>query len=224
MIDYQRDTLDGYVTPARAAEYKRHQTTDWSWGRFVTWFEQRAVARELGRYDWAPSDQLLDMPCGAGILGKTLRGFPLRIVASDISQAMLDLARAEYPADRLVACTQADITRTPFERGAFACVVALGFLHRVPPDIKRAALRELAALSSRLAIVSCSVDTPLQRLKHAVLRLLKRNHVPAPCPASLTEIVRECETQGFQVARCFMVVPVLSSHVILVLEKARTGA
>jgi SAM-dependent methyltransferase len=219
MTDYERHTLNAYLNSERAAEYKRFHTTDWSWGRFVTWCEQRAVARELARYDWSPLDQLLDIPCGTGILGKLLHRFPFQIVASDISPEMMSLAREEYPADRLSDCVQADITNTPFTRGSFSCVVTLGFLHRVPPEIKQAALWEIAALSSKVAIVTCSVDAPLQRVKHAVLSWIKRDHVPAPCPTSMREIVAECESQGFHVARSFMVVPFLSSHAMFVLEK-----
>lgn len=219
MIDYERDTLNAYRTPERAAEYKRFQTSDWSWGRFVTWREQRAIAHELEKYDWTPSDRLLDIPCGTGVLGKLLHRFSFQIVASDISEEMMDIAKAEYPADRLVACTQADITDTSFPRGSFACVVTLGFLHRVPLDVKRATLREIAALSSRLAIVTCSVDTSMQRFKHVVLSLVKRNHVPAPCPAPLHEIIAECEAHGFRVVHAFMVVPLLSAHAMLVLER-----
>lgn len=218
-MNYEKETRNAYRTPERAAEYKRYQTTDWSWGRIVTWFEQRAVARELGRYKWSSLDQLLDIPCGAGILGKVLHQFPFRIVASDISTEMMDLARDEYPADRLISFTQADITATPFPRGSFACVVALGFLHRVPPEIKRDALREISALSNRVVIVSFSVNTPLQRFKRAMLAWIKPRHVPAPCPAPLKEIVAECEAHGLRAVRTVMTVPMLSSHVILVLEK-----
>lgn len=219
MTDYERDTLNAYRNPERAAAYKRFQATDWTWGRIVTWFEQRAVARELARYDWRPTDRLLDIPCGAGVLGKVLNQFPFQIVASDISAAMIDMARAEYPADRLVSCTEADITKTPFPRESFACVVVLGFLHRVPPEIKRAALREIAALANHVVIISCSVDTPLWRFKQAVLTRVSK-HVAAPCPASLGEIVAECELNDLRVIRAFGVVPVLSGHTLLVLEKA----
>jgi SAM-dependent methyltransferase len=218
-MDYENQTLNGYRTPERAAEYKRFHTTDWSWGRFVTWIEQKAVARELARYDWSSLDQLLDIPCGTGVLGKLLYKFPFQIVASDISPEMMALAREEYPADRLVDCTQADITATPFPKGSFACVVTLGFLHRVPTEVKRAALREIARLSSHVVIVSCSVDTPLQRLKHSVLSLLKRNHIPAPCPVPFKEILADCDASGLRVVRAFKVLPLFSAHAILVLEK-----
>lgn len=218
-MDYEKQTLNAYRTPERAAEYKQFHTTDWSWGRFITWIEQKAVARELARYDWSSSDQLLDIPCGTGILGKLLYYFPFQIVASDISPEMMALAREEYPADRLVDCTQADITATPFPKGSFACVVTLGFLHRVPSEVKRAALREIATLSNHVVIVSCSIDSPLQRLKHGVLSFLKRKHIPAPCPVTFKEIIADCDASGLRVVRAFKVLPPFSAHAILVLEK-----
>jgi SAM-dependent methyltransferase len=217
--NYEADTLNAYRTGQRAAEYKRYHTSDWSWARFVTWREQRALARELRRYSWSSDDHLLDIPCGTGILGKLLHSFPFRIVASDISLEMMALAQAEYPGERLIDCVQADITKTPFPRGSFACVVTLGFLHRVPLEVKRAALREMAALSSRVVVATCSVDTPLQRLKQRILSWVKPGHVPAPCPISLDTLSAECEGQGLRIVSAFMVVPLFSAEAMLVLEK-----
>jgi len=175
--------------------------------------------RELSRYSWSDKDRLLDIPCGTGILGKLLHGFPFKIVASDISLEMMELAREGYPADRFIDCVQADITNTGFSGEAFACIVVLGFMHRVPLDIKRAALREVSALANRLVVITCSVGSPLQRLKKKFLATIRRNHVPAPCPEPLREIIAECEASGFKVARSFMVVPFLSAEAMLVLEK-----
>ncbi len=90
-------------------------------------------------------------------------------------------------------------------------------MHRVPLDIKRATLAEIAALSRRVVIVTCSVDSPLQRLKRKVLSVIRRDYAPAPCPAPLKEIVKECEGAGFRVVRSMMVV--FSAEVLLVLEK-----
>lgn len=220
---YETQTLNAYRSGERAAEYKRYQTKDWNWSRFSTWREQRILARELSRYSWSARDLLLDMPCGTGISGRLLHSFPLRIVAGDISLEMMKLAGDEYPADRLIGMAQTDITKTGFTRGAFACIMVIGFLHRVPEDIKRAALDEISNLTSRVAVITCSVDSPLQRIKKKVLAIIRRKHVPAPCPVSLKELVAECEIAGFKVIRSFMVVPFLSSEAMLVLEKKTTG-
>lgn len=217
--DYETQTRNAYRSGRRASEYKKYQTRNWNWARFSTWREQRILARELSRYSWSASDLLLDIPCGTGISGKLLRSFPLRIVAGDISMEMMELAREEYLADRLIGCVQADITKTGFKRGMFACIMLIGFLHRVPQDIKHAVLSEISALTNRIAIITCSVDSPLQRLKRNLLSVIRTKHIPAPCPVPLQDIISECEVAGFKVVRSFMVVPFLSSEALLVLEK-----
>jgi ubiquinone/menaquinone biosynthesis C-methylase UbiE len=217
MLDYNY-IRSSYRSTERAIKYKKFQEKD-PWARFVTWREQRAVARELARYNWEPTDRLLDIPCGTGILGKTLRRFPFQIVASDISEEMMVLARSAYPKGRLMDCVKADITDTPFPRQTFACVVTLSFLHLVPPEIKHATLKEIAALTQRVAIVTFSVDSFVERIKQVVLPYIRRRYTPAPCPAPLKDIIADCESHGFRVVRTHMVVPWLSAHALLVLEK-----
>jgi len=218
-MDYEHDTLNAYRSVKRAKQYKDFHTKQLSWGRFVTFIEQRAISRILKQYNWSKSDRLLDIPCGTGVLGRLLHDFSFKISASDISTEMMEFAKGEYPNNRLVEFTQQDITRTEFKRDYFSCVITLGFLHRVPLDIKRESLREIFKITKRIAIVSCSVDTPLQRLKHKVLSLVKRNHVPAPCPIKINELISECQNQGFYVERSMMIVPLLSAHALLVLKK-----
>jgi len=219
MSNYEKETLNAYRTSQRAQEYKRYHTKDWSWARISTWLEQKSLGRELSRYNWSNTDRLLDIPCGTGILGKILHKFPFRIIASDISPEMMTLAQEEYPADRLDGCIQADITATGFERESFDCIVVLGFLHRVPRDIRLATMKEIAALSKGVVIINFSINSPIQRLKMKMLSLIWPNHIPAPCPVTLSEMISECENTGFQVVRSFMVVPLLSAKAMLVLKK-----
>ena len=218
-INYEKETLHAYQSDNRAQDYKDFHTKQLSWGRFVTFIEHQKIAKELRKHSWASSDRLLDIPCGTGILGKLLHDFHFKITASDISTEMMGLARDEYPTDYPVEFKQADITNTEFQQGYFSCVITLGFLHRVPLDIKKSTLQEIYRLTSKAAIISCSVDTPLQRLKHKILSIVKPNHVPAPCPATLKEIIDVCQKSGFRVKRSFMVLPLLSSDALLVLEK-----
>jgi ubiquinone/menaquinone biosynthesis C-methylase UbiE len=219
-MNYEADTKQAYRSEGRAAEYQRYQTRDWSWGYVATWREQHCLARVLRSYAWAPADRILDMPCGTGILGHLLGTLPSRIVVSDISREMMTLGRPQYPTGRLMGCLQSDITAMPFQSGAFACVTNLGFLHRVPAEVKRAAIREIARVSSRVVIATCSVDTRAQRVKHRVLGWLRRGrHLPAPCPAPLHEVIAEFERHGLRLVRAFMVIPFLSTEAVLVLEK-----
>lgn len=218
MFDYTRDTLNAYKTSERAQEYKQFHTSQMSWGRVVTWFEQRAVRNLLNSYDWSKDDELLDIPCGTGILGALLHDFPFQITASDISEEMMVLAEEEYPADRLKECVVADITNTGFERDRFSCIVTLGFLHRAPTELKTETLEELHRICGKVAIVSSSVATPLQRLKHKMLGVLRREHVPAPCALPESEIIELCKNRGFKVRKVVNVLPVLSAHTLFLLE------
>jgi 2-polyprenyl-3-methyl-5-hydroxy-6-metoxy-1,4-benzoquinol methylase len=219
MSNYEKETLSAYRTIERAKEYKKYHTEDWSWARISTVREQKLLERELSRYNWKSTDRLLDIPCGTGILGKLLHKFPFKIVASDISPEMMALAKEEYPAGQLEECVQADITKTGFARASFDCIIVLGFLHRVPEEIKKATLKELAELSKGVVIVNCSTDSPMQRFKMKMLSIFWPNHIPAPCPNILPEMIAECEEAGFKVVRAFSVVPFLSAKSMLVLEK-----
>jgi len=218
MVDYERDTLNAYKSSERAQEYKQFHTSQMSWGRIVTWFEQRAIRNLLNSYDWSRDDELLDIPCGTGILGTLLHDFSFQIVVSDISAEMMALAEEEYPADRLKECVVADITNTGFERDRFSCIVTLGFLHRVPTELKIETLKELHRISGKVVIASSSVATPLQRLKHKILGVIRRKHVPAPCALPESEITELCKSQGFKVRKVVKVLPVLSAHALFLLE------
>jgi hypothetical protein len=154
-------------------------------------------------------------------LSGVLNDLPGRIVASDISHQMISLGRDEYRRDALLGAVQADITRLPFRPGTFAGVCVLGLLHRVPPDIRRAALREIAALSKGIVILTFSVDSALQRFKHAVLTRVRSRHVPAPYPAELHEVVADCDAVGLRLIRAFSILPFLSAEAVLVLEKKK---
>ena len=219
MSNYEKETLNAYRTVERAKEYKKYHTKDWSWARISTAREQKLLKRELSRYSWKSTDRVLDIPCGTGILGKLLHKFPFKIVASDISPEMMALAKEEYPARQLEDCVQADITNTGFPRESFDCIIVLGFLHRVPEDIKKAALKELAELSKGIVFLNCSTDSPMQRFKMKLLSIIWPNHIPAPCPNTLPEMIADCEDAGFKVIRAFSVVPFLSAKSMLVLEK-----
>jgi SAM-dependent methyltransferase len=218
-MSYEQDTRAAYRSQARAAAYRHRQTHAWSWARLATWREQARLARVLRGLGLNERALVLDVPCGTGILGRLLGGFSCRVVASDISTEMMALARAEYRADRFKGFLQSDILRLPFSPGSFDCVVVLGFLHRVPAEIRRRSLREAAAVSKRSVVVTCSIDNAAQRIKARALRLLNPGYRPAPHRAPLSDVLADCAAVRLRVAGLFRPLPVLSSEVVLLLEK-----
>lgn len=220
MTDYERDTRAGYRSAERAARYRAYHTKKWSWGRVATWAEQRAIRRMLRRQIRPGRDLVLDIPCGTGILGASLDQCDVRVVASDIAVEMIALAVPEYDGRRCAGFVQADITGTPFSDGRFDGVLTLGFMHRVPEDVRRRALSEISRVTARFAIISFSLDSPLQRLKHGLLNAMTRRPISAPCAAPLEEVEREIRDAGFRIERRVSVLPFLSAETLFVLERS----
>lgn len=218
-INYEDDTLNAYKSAERAHEYKLFHTKKFSWGRLMTLLEQRIVNKILKSYEWSNKDKLLDIPCGTGVLGALLTDYPFQVTASDISREMMTLAEKEYPEHSSVILKQADITNTEFNVSSFSCIISLGFLHRVPIEIKIATIKEIYDLTNNIAIVTCSVKQPFFKLKHIILKHMHPNYLPAPCPMELDEIISIFENQGFQVKRSTRVLPIISAHTIFELEK-----
>lgn len=96
-----------------------------------------------------PQGAVLEIACGTGIVTKRLRaGLPasVRLVATDLSQAMLDYARAKL-ADASIEWRQADATALPFEPASFGAVTC-GFGVMFVPD-KPLAFREARRVLAR---------------------------------------------------------------------------
>lgn len=89
-----------------------------------------------------PGGDVLEIACGTGLVTRELRDRlspARRLVASDLSRAMIDFARAKVPSPA-IEWREADAMKLPLRDGEFAAVVcALGFMF--VPD-KPAAFRE----------------------------------------------------------------------------------
>jgi len=94
------------------------------------WFDKFA-ADLAARLAAKPPGDVLEIACGTGIVTKRLRGRldrSVRLVATDISKAMLDYARAKVGAPG-IEWREADACRLPFEDASFsAAVCAFGVM------------------------------------------------------------------------------------------------
>jgi SAM-dependent methyltransferase len=217
--EYEKDTRQAYRNVQKAQAYKSLHTRELSWARFSMWRERSIVQKALAGCGLSPGAKILDIPCGTGILGDTLQQFPNPVVAADISLEMMALARAEYAFSHFLGFVQADITQTSFRPGDFACIVILGLMHRLPVQIRRKVLAEIATLKASQVIISYSVDSLGQRLKQRLIKKLKPAHQSAPVPAALQDIVREVTAAGFKLRGIHHVAPWLSAEIVLALER-----
>jgi SAM-dependent methyltransferase len=106
------------------------------------WFDPFAVDL-VQRVPVRPPGHVLEIACGTGIVTRRLRDRidpSLRLVATDLSKAMLDYARAKLKERKGIEWQEADALRLPFENGAFGAVVC-GFGIMFVPD-RQAMLKE----------------------------------------------------------------------------------
>ncbi len=218
-MGYEKDTRSAYRNRFRAKEYKRHHTEDFSWARLAMWRECLCVERVLKLCGLNRNSRILDIPCGTGILADGLSRIAAGIVAADISLEMIELAQEEYRQENFRGFIQCDITRPSFKMREFDCAIILGFLHRVPLEIKKATLKEISSISKRFIIVSCSIDSGPQRFKQWIIRKIRKSHKPAPEPVLLREMLSVFKSADLIVKKSTRVLPFLSAEVVFLLEK-----
>lgn len=195
-----------YRDPAKAASYEERRTR--SWWRRLSWRRELALARALVAETEAPSPWL-DVACGPG---RTLSALPAGSVASDLSFAMVELAR-ERAGRGDVRLLAADATRLPFGAGTFEGVLSLRFLHHLTETTRRAVLGEMHRVSKRWVIVSF----PSSRTIRAVTRRLRGK--PLGPRRSIEEFGRELAAAGWTLRRAVTVVPLLAETTLVLAER-----
>ncbi len=97
----------------------------------------------VGRLAVGEGATVLEIACGTGIITRMLKDqlpTSVRLVATDLNQAMMDFAQRKFTADETIEWQQADATNLPFADQSFDAVVCQFGLMFVPD--KEAAVRE----------------------------------------------------------------------------------
>lgn len=170
-FEYDSDTRQHYKNDEIAEAYH----AAFAGGRGRTRLAHRVVAHRervgvLGLLSKVPHARVLDVPCGTGKLAPVFASLGCRVVAGDVSPNMIAIAQAEYARAGLGDTTfeVIDITRlAEASLGQFDVAVCLRLLHRVPPDVKTEALRELAKCA-KFAVVSFAIETGFHKIRRAV--------------------------------------------------------
>jgi len=116
-----------------------------------------------------PPGDVLEIACGTGIVTRRLRerlSPSLRLVATDLSKAMLDYARAELGSRKDIEWREADALKLPFEDKQFGAVVC-GFGIMFVPD-RQAALKELRRVLLEGGILLFNVWDSIEENLHAL--------------------------------------------------------
>jgi len=219
--EYKKETVEAYQDLEKALAYDQQQSQDLTWARFTTWREVSTVRRALEEFG-VYQGTLLDVPCGTGVAAGAFKVVNSHVTAVDISREMMNLARERYDPETFQGLLQGDITALPFNDGAFDTTVTLGFMHRVPETIKRAAMRELVRVTRSVLVISFSVESPFQHLKRLLVNRFRPGRIFAPAPWERRRIEDLVLSFGLRIRRRVSVMPLVSAETVLVLEKAKS--
>jgi ubiquinone/menaquinone biosynthesis C-methylase UbiE len=112
----------------------------------------RAIVAALERTQG--TETILDLPCGTGRFTGDLAGRGYRVIGSDISHQMMQVARDKTKAaDGVVGYLQADAERLPFRTGGVDCVICIRFFLHVDSAARVRILREMQRVSRRWLII-----------------------------------------------------------------------
>ncbi len=215
MFDYEKDTRGHYQDATIAAKYHRWHS-DWrdprNWRHLaVAAAERRAVARLLARA--MPISTAIDVPTGTGKLAPVFARFGVKVTAVDVSAEMLELAKLEYTSagTATAAFCVGDITKlgesVPEKHDACVC---LRLMHRLPPELRAAALRSIAGVAGVL-IASYGVETGWHSMRRALRAKLLGGGIDPLCFTTLEQIRAELGAIGTLVAET-AVIPGLSQE------------
>jgi ubiquinone/menaquinone biosynthesis C-methylase UbiE len=140
--------------------------------RYKNWWLRRSLKKVLDMLP--PNSIVLDIPCGTGRIDKWLLQSPVRVVAADISDEMISVARHKVkPTPSWLGFVRADGHHLPFRLKSFDCVFSIRFFHLLDQRTRLAVLREMAQTTTRWIVVeSRRIQSHAKAVKCALMRVL----------------------------------------------------
>ena len=185
-------------------------------GRVFNGLERRAVRAALAGL---PKDALvLDAPCGTGRMAEVLLEEGYRVVGFDVSDEMLAVAKKRLArfGDRFQTET-GDIRSLGDGGRRFDAAMCIRFLMHFPLEDQKAFLGAVAAASKGPVVFNQSTNTPYQRLRRRVKRLL--GHLqPVSFPLTPGEADALIRAAGLDLKSKTHLAPPVSEAVVFVCE------
>ncbi|MGN6112257.1 MAG: class I SAM-dependent methyltransferase [Luteimonas sp.] len=226
-MSYEDETRGYYKNDRKAREYHAWFTeakglNGWRF-RYIADKERAAVARLMAS---VPHARVIDVPTGTGKMAPVFKHFGSSVLACDVSENMLSIARETY----LEAGVQAEFEVVDLEKASetirhpYDLTVCVRLMHRVPDEIKLRMLDQISLLSP-FSIVSFAQDSAYERIRGKARRATMRKGSDSdemhanvrttwPTKAELDTIV----SQRFEPLSRVDVSPLLSAEVMYLLK------
>ena len=167
-FDYEEKTKDHYKDSKVAKRYHEAFASEGGLSsfrsRFIARRERRITQRLLRRI---PHKTVIDIPAGTGKMAPVYSTLGSTVFVCDISEEMLEIAVTTYAE---AGCDVADCQVVDLENASSSiahaadALVCIRLMHRVPVEIKRRMLEQIAQLADH-AIVSFGIDSRYQRAR-----------------------------------------------------------
>jgi SAM-dependent methyltransferase len=144
--------------------------------------------------DWSgagPSDTVLDVACGPGLLACAFARVARHVTGIDITPAMLDRARALQQERGLTNITwrQGDVLPLPWPDGSFTIVSArFAFHHFLDPRAVLREMRRVCAVGGKVVVADSAPAPEKADAFNAMERLRDPSHVRALPPGELKQL------------------------------------
>jgi len=184
-------------------------------GRLYRALEERAIGKALQMLK--PGSTMLDAACGTGRITALLLKSEFAVCGSDISLAMMSVARRQMSQlSTRASLVQCDVGRLPFRDACFDAVTCIGLLMHLDADARVRALQDLARVSRHLLLVQYGRVDAFQRIKTWLTGRPAGNVRYSVVEA---ELRADQQRAGLNELARFWVLRPLSSSVVLLLSK-----
>lgn len=191
-------------------------------GKFYDHMEKRAIARCLDLAQTImPVSTVLDLACGTGRISEFLAARGYRLTCGDISNEMLDVAKARLKAAGSgdVTFLNVDIYGVDQSIGHFDCVTAFRLFQHLTSDERSRALQAMAQASKRFVLMNVMYTSTyygaLTKVRRAFGRYTTRY------TSTATEIEAELAQAGLRLVTSVLTQRGFNGNRVLLLEKKR---
>ncbi len=191
-------------------------------GRYNNWRLHRLLNSILQRLP--RGSVVLDIPCGTGRIDHCLLERSLRVIAADISTAMLTVARQKFrPRPAALEFLRADAYDLPFRSHSVHAVLCIRFLHLMDPPERCRVLAEMARVATHWAIIEYrNLDPSVKALKRAIVSWL--SGVEGRERRTISAIDDELHRCGLRADHYYFVSRWFSGSVLVVAHHQESGA
>lgn len=186
-------------------------------GRVFNRWEKHVIAK---CFSSVPKGQkLVDMPCGTGRLAEPLLAIGYRVHGMDISAEMLQVAeqRLKRFGDRFT-CEVADAQNVRQNAVEYDGALCARVLMHFPLDQQVSFLTGVARLSRSVVVINHSFDSPYQRFRRRIKRLLG-HQASARSPISNAAIKQLLQGAGLREIKRYRLLSLISEAVYIVAVK-----